>query len=144
MNLFLAIDGDKFPNFVHVKKMIKALEAIAEGEQEVMLKEQEDKELKEREEALKEYEERAEKGLPEMSIEEIVKMNKKKKTEEMEKAKKEEMKIGEAAAETTGKPPKGPLGAIDKVGGKSPKNKFASHLGPNMQLNTIEEDMHET
>ena len=39
LNLFLAIDGDKFPGFVQVKKMIKALEAIAEGEQEIMLKE---------------------------------------------------------------------------------------------------------
>ena len=32
LNLFLAIDGDKHPGFVQVKKMIKALEAIAEGE----------------------------------------------------------------------------------------------------------------
>jgi hypothetical protein len=32
LNLFLAIDGEKFPGMVHVKKMIKALEAIAEGE----------------------------------------------------------------------------------------------------------------
>ena len=32
LGVFLAIDGDKHPGFVHVKKMIKALEAIAEGE----------------------------------------------------------------------------------------------------------------
>lgn len=39
VNTFLAIDGDKFPGFIQVKRMIKALEIIAEGEQEVMLKE---------------------------------------------------------------------------------------------------------
>ena len=43
LNLFLAIDGDKFPDFVQVKRMIKALEIIAEGEQEIMIKEQEEK-----------------------------------------------------------------------------------------------------
>lgn len=32
LNLFLAIDGTKYPGFMQVKKMIKALEAIAEGE----------------------------------------------------------------------------------------------------------------
>ena len=32
LNTFLAIDGNKYPGFVQVKKMIKALEVIAEGE----------------------------------------------------------------------------------------------------------------
>lgn len=32
LNKFVAIDGDKFPTFVQVKRMIKALEIIAEGE----------------------------------------------------------------------------------------------------------------
>ena len=39
INQFMAIDGDKFPGFIQVKRMIKALEIIAEGEQELMLKE---------------------------------------------------------------------------------------------------------
>lgn len=39
LNKFVAIDNDKFPNFVQVKRMIKALEIIAEGEQELMVKE---------------------------------------------------------------------------------------------------------
>jgi len=131
LNLFLAIDGEKFPGMVHVKKMIKALEAIAEGEQEMMLKEQEEKESKERDEIIAEIESRKEKGLPELSIEEILAERKKDKLEEVEKAKKKEKEISEAAAESK-KPPKGPPGAIEKIGGKSPKNKFASHLGPNM------------
>ena len=32
INAFLAIDGDKFPGVMQVKRMIKALEIIAEGE----------------------------------------------------------------------------------------------------------------
>lgn len=123
--------------------MIKALEAIAEGEQEIMLKEQEEKEMKEREEILQEIKERKEKGLPELTIEEILAKRKKDKMEELEKQKKKEKEISEAASEGK-KPPKGPPGAIDKLSTKSPKNKFASHLGPNIQLNTIEEDLHET
>ena len=55
-----------------MKKMIKALEAIAEGEQEIMLKEQEEKEQKERDEIIAEIKARKEKGLPELSIEEIL------------------------------------------------------------------------
>ena len=31
LNLFVAIDGDKYPEFVQVKRLIKALEIIAEG-----------------------------------------------------------------------------------------------------------------
>lgn len=81
----MAIDGTKFPGLVHVKKMIKALEAIAEGEQEIMLKEQEEKEMKEREEILQEIKERKEKGLPELTIEEILAKRKKDKMEELEK-----------------------------------------------------------
>jgi hypothetical protein len=142
LNLFLAIDGDKFPGYVHVKKMIKALEAIAEGEQEIMLKEQEEKEIKEREEIIKEIQDRKDKGLPELTIEEILAERKKKKQEEMNSKKKKEKELSEAAEGK--KPPKGPPGSIEKIGGKSPKNKFASHLGPSMQLNTIEEDLQET
>lgn len=124
--------------------MIKALEAIAEGEQEIMLKEQEEKEKKERDEIIAEIKARKDKGLPELSIEEILAQRKKDKLEELEKAKKKEKEISEVA--DSKKPPKGPPGGgIEKIGGgKSPKNKFASHLGPNMQLNTIEEDLHET
>ena len=44
LNEFLAIDGDKHPGFVHVKKMIKVLELIAEGEQEELIKEAKEKE----------------------------------------------------------------------------------------------------
>jgi hypothetical protein len=32
LNTFLAIDGNKYPGFVQVKKMIKALEVIAQSE----------------------------------------------------------------------------------------------------------------
>jgi hypothetical protein len=72
LNLFLAIDGSKFPGLMQVKKMIKALEAIAEGEQEIMLKEQEEKEMKEREEIVKEIADRKEKGLPMLTVEELL------------------------------------------------------------------------
>lgn len=72
LNLFLAIDGSKFPGLMQVKKMIKALEAIAEGEQEIMLKEQEEKEMKEREEVLKEIEDRKEKGLAVLTVDELL------------------------------------------------------------------------
>jgi len=44
LNEFLGIDGRKFPDFIQVKRMIKALEIIAEGEQELMIKEAEEKE----------------------------------------------------------------------------------------------------
>ena len=52
--------------------MIKALEAIAEGEQEIMLKEQDEKEQKERDEIIAEIQSRKDQGLPELSIEEIL------------------------------------------------------------------------
>ena len=72
LNLFLAIDGDKHPGFVHVKKMIKGLEAIAEGEQEQMIKEAEVRDKEDREAAEKELQEREEKGLPPIPIEELI------------------------------------------------------------------------
>ena len=80
-----------------------------------------------------------------MTLDEILEKRKKEKAEELEKAKKKEMKIGEAQGDSS-KPPKGPPGGgIEKLSAKSPKNKFASsNLGPSMQLNTIEEDLHET
>ena len=86
--------------------------------------------MKEREEILNEIKERKEKGLPELTIEEMLAEKKKAKMEELEKQKKKEKEISEAASEGK-KPPKGPPGALEKIGGKSPKNKFASHLGPN-------------
>lgn len=39
VNQFMAIDGEKYPGFVQVKRMIKALEVVAEKEQELMIKE---------------------------------------------------------------------------------------------------------
>lgn len=68
---FLAIDHAIHPGFVQVKRMIKALEIIAEKEQELMIKEQEEKEKLEKEKAEKEAEERAAKGLPPLTAEEI-------------------------------------------------------------------------
>jgi hypothetical protein len=68
---FLAIDHAKHPGFVQVKRMIKALEIIAEKEQELMIKEQEEKDKLEKEKAEKEAEERAAKGLPPLTPEEI-------------------------------------------------------------------------
>ena len=43
LNSFLGIDMEKYPNFVQVKRMIKALEIVAENEQEAMIKEAEQK-----------------------------------------------------------------------------------------------------
>lgn len=43
LNAFLAIDGQKHPGFVQVRRMIKALEVVAEKEQEFIAKEQEEK-----------------------------------------------------------------------------------------------------
>ena len=39
LNEFLTIYKEKYSDFVHVKKLIKALEIIAEGEQEILIKE---------------------------------------------------------------------------------------------------------
>jgi len=71
LNEFLAIDGKVFPDFIQVKRMIKALEIIAEGEQETMLKETEDKEKKDQEKTEELAKDRAQKGLPPFSDEEL-------------------------------------------------------------------------
>jgi len=71
LTTFLAIDNVKHPGYVQVKRMIKALEIIAEKEQELMIKEQEEKEKIDKEKAEKEAEERAAKGLPPLSPEEL-------------------------------------------------------------------------
>lgn len=70
INKFFAIDGDKFPGFIQVKRMIKALEIIAEGEQEEIIKENEQKEKDMIAEKEKLNKERAEKGLPPIEQEE--------------------------------------------------------------------------
>jgi hypothetical protein len=44
LNEFLSIDGPKYPGFVQVKRLIKALEMFAEGEQEALGLENEQKE----------------------------------------------------------------------------------------------------
>lgn len=151
---FLAIDHARHPGFVQVKRMIKALEIIAEKEQELMIKEQEEKDKIEKEKAEKEAEERAAKGLPPLTPEEI-ELAKLEKLAAEEKAKepKEKQEIDKDKDVIAGKPPKGSLEDMLKLQGKaSPKgaekpdtkSKFASHAGPATQLNTIEEDLHET
>mmetsp|Transcript_14250 Transcript_14250/g.22195 ORF Transcript_14250/g.22195 Transcript_14250/m.22195 type:complete len:122 (-) Transcript_14250:691-1056(-) len=114
--------------------MIKALEIIAEGEQEAMVKESDDKDSSFKSQEL------GHKGLPSEEDE-----SREGKDPEKEAKKKEIMELG--------KPGKGMGQDILKIGGKvSPKNgkerdhltKFASHLRPATQLNTIEEDLHET
>lgn len=71
INQFVAIDGDKYPEYVQVKRLIKALELIAEGEQEIMIKEQEIKEKERKEKADQIAKERAEKGLPPLEEEDL-------------------------------------------------------------------------
>ena len=136
LNAFNAIDGDKYPGYMQVKRLIKALEIIAEGEQELMAKEHMEEEKKKKEEMEKTNKERAEQGLPPLEEEE------KKKEEEKEKKKPEDLNIDKPAGA-------GGLGEMLKLGGKgSPKDKdsgrASSHFGPMGQLNTIEEDLHET
>ena len=146
INQFVAIDGDKYPGFVQVKRMIKALEIIAEGEQEIMIKEQEAKDKERKEKVEQEAKERAEKGLPPLQEEEPSK--------ESENAKKKEKP---QALELNSKSSTGPRGMLDemlKLGGRgSPQNANAREgnrfgngglSGPSAQLNTIEEDLHET
>lgn len=102
----------------------------------------------------KERAEREAKGLPPLTDEEVA--NAKAEKEGDGKEKKGE-KVPEAAdAAAAAKPPtgmsKGALDEMVKLGGRaSPKsgdkevrNRFASHLGAATQLNTIEEDLHET
>ena len=59
LNKFLAIDGDKYPGMMQVKRMIKALETVAEKEQEVMIKEQEEKQKEHKEKIKKLADERS-------------------------------------------------------------------------------------
>lgn len=76
-----------------------------------------------------------------------------------EKDKEEESKDPKKSDDFSGKPPAGPskpsgeefmrIGSKNSPKGKdkeaaAAKNRFASHLGPQGQLNTIEEDLHET
>lgn len=155
LNLFVAIDGSKYPDFVQVKRLIKALEIIAEGEQELMVKEQEAKDKEAKEKAEQEAKERAEKGLPPLVVEEE-KPVAKETTPKAESKGFADQKKGDGIVDgPAGKPPIGGRSALDemlKLGGKgSPQNgreregnRFASHLGPSTQLNTIEEDLHET
>ena len=131
--------------------MIKALEIIAEGEQEIMIKEQEAKDKERKEAAEKLAKERAEKGLPPLEEEEEA-------TKESPKEGDDKKKEKPAALDLNGaKPPAGPRGMLDemlKLGGRgSPQNaggreggRFgtAGLSGPSAQLNTIEEDLHET
>lgn len=149
LTAFLAIDGTKHPGYVQVKRMIKALEIIAEKEQELMIKEQEEKEKLEKEKAEKEAAERAAKGLPPLTPEEIEAAKLEKLAAEKGKDAKEKDADKDKDA-ITGK--KGGLDdmlklqgkASPKGGDKEGKSKFASHAGPTTQLNTIEEDLHET
>ena len=131
-----------------MKRMIKALEIIAEGEQEIMVKEQEEKAIEFKKKIDDFAKDREEKGLPPMTEEEIeleLRGAELKKEGTPEEEKKEAEKKG---GDFAGKPPAGPSkGSLDefmRIGGKSsPKNKegkegegkreknrFASHLGP--------------
>lgn len=114
-----------------------------------MIKEQEIKEKERKEEAEKIAKERAEKGLPPLEEEDL----KKEKEEEDEKKKKKPAALDINAS----KPPAGSRGMLDemlKLGGRgSPQNsrdresnRFGASgvSGPLAQLNTIEEDLHET
>ena len=141
LNAFFAIDGDKYPGLIQVKRMIKALEVVAEGEQEQLIKEQEAREKEEKDKLEREAEERASKGLPPLTDEE----------REQLKQKEAEDKRGKSRDLLEGKKGAGGLDEVLRIGGKTspkggerePKNRFASH-GPHTQLNTIEEDLHET
>ena len=135
--------------------MIKGLEVIAEGEQELIIKEQEAKERAELERIEKENEERAANGLPPLTEEEIL-ADKLEKEKDAARKKGEKVEEKEGEGGPAGKPPTGmsraDMDKMVKLGGKaSPKegekgarNRFASHLGAATQLNTIEEDLHET
>ena len=145
INTFLAINGDKYPGFVQVKRMIKALEIIAEGEQEIMLKEQEEKALEFKKKIDEFAKDREEKGLPPMTEEEIeleLRGAELKKEGADEEKKEGDKKGGDFAGKPPAGPSKGSLDEFMRIGGKSsPKNKdgkddkkeknrFASHLGP--------------
>lgn len=134
--------------------MIKALEIIAEGEQEIMIKEQEAKDKERKEAAEKAAKERAEKGLPPLEEEEEAKPKESPKEADGDKKKEKPAALDLSSG---GKPPAGPRGMLDemlKLGGRgSPQNaggreggRFGGGglSGPSAQLNTIEEDLHET
>jgi hypothetical protein len=75
-----------------------------------------------------------------------------------DKEKEKDEKDAKKSDDFSGKPPAGPskpageefmrIGSKSSPKGKdkegAAKNRFASHLGPTGQLNTIEEDLHET
>ena len=130
--------------------MIKALEVVAEGEQELMIKEQEEKDKAEKERIQKAIEDRMSQGLPPYTEEELEALRMPEEAKKKAAAAAEEKKKLEAEKEKEKeKEKKGGMNEILKLGGgKSPKtgdkNKFASHLGMQMELNTIEEDLHET
>jgi len=141
LNQFLAIDGEKFAGFVQVKRLIKSLEVVAEGEQEQIVKEQEEKLAAEMEKREKEELDRKEKGLPPLTEEEYA------------DEKKAGDKKGKDFLNSAGVKQEN-LGEVLKLGGKiSPKGEkeekkktkyTSSTLGVPVQLNTIEEDLHET
>ena len=119
---FLAIDGKKYPGLVHVKKLIKTLEIIAEEEQTRIIAEQKELEAKKGAEEYKE-------GSPgKKELEDVLKQD------------------------GTRKSASATLGGNLSIGGEmsfpksAPKDsgKARAMLSPQMQLNTIEEDMHET
>lgn len=153
----MAIDGDKYSGFIQVKRMIKALEVVAEKEQELMIKEQEEKQKEHKEKLNKLADERAAQGLPSLGEEELERLispppeENKDKDKEKEIEKDKENK-GKDYLETSKKPPKGSGleevlklgGKPSKVGERDGKSRFASVHGPGGQLNTIEEDLHET
>ena len=142
LNKFLAIDGEKYPGFVQVLRMIKALEVVAEGEQEVMIKEAEIKAKEAAEKAEKEAEDRKAKGLPPLTEEEKLAMLQQKSKTDKPKKGKEASLDGAAAA----KPPKAVgEGEMVKIGGsKKKKGRHTDHHTPVAILGTIEEDLHET
>ena len=129
--------------------MIKALEIIAEGEQEIMIKEQEVKDKERKEQAEKDAKERLEKGLPPLEEEEPPKDGEPSKKKDKPQA---------LELDSKSKPAAGSRGMLDemlKLGGRgSPQNAGAREgsnrfgngglSGPAAQLNTIEEDLHET
>ena len=145
LNQFLAIDDDKHPGFMQVKRMIKGLEVIAESEQQEIIKEQEAKDKEMLAKLEEENKEREARGDPTLTEEEwLSKCRREKEEEEKKKSGDKEKQEAEGVkSDLKGKPPtglsKGALDEMVKLGGKgSPKgadkdkearNRFASHLG---------------
>jgi len=101
--------------------MIKALEIIAEGEQEIMIKEQEVKDKERKEAAEKAAKERAENGLPPLEEEEEMFMKPKESPKEGAEGDKKKEKPAALDLSGGGKPPAGPRGVLDemlKLGGR--------------------------